>query len=239
MNFLSHFYLHNKPDDNYFTVGLTLPDLLQFQSKKLRLTKKFLAELKECTESKNLNSLIDGMLMHITVDGWFHNHDFFKKNVKFLEEEFMKYNEFNNKLPHFFSHILLEIFIDRYILTIQDDTAERFYDSYKKFDFNEVAELLFEDPDFNKEEFIKFATGVAGSTFLKEYKDDPLVVSALKRVCKRIDIPFNLYADDDKLAEFVKKSYSSLEKKIAHFLSVDAEYLKELKADNISFENPN
>jgi len=238
MNFLSHFYLHNKPDDNYFTVGLTLPDLLQFQSKKLRLTKKFLSELKDNTENLNLKSLITGMLVHITVDNWFHNHDFFKNNVKFMEEEFMKYNEFNYKLPHFFSHILLEILIDRYILTIRDDTAERFYESYKKFNFNEVSLLLQKFPDFNKEEFIKFAAGVANSTFLKEYKEDHLVVNALKRVCKRIDIPFNLYADDDKLAEFVKSSYSSLKNKIVYFLKDAEEKLKNIDINDL-FEKIN
>ncbi|MBN2546317.1 MAG: hypothetical protein JXB50_11005 [Spirochaetes bacterium] len=238
MNFLSHFYLHNKPEDNYYTVGLTLPDLLQFQSKKLRLTKKFLSELKNNTESPNLKSLIKGMLMHITVDSWFHNHDFFKINIKFLEEDFTKYNEFKYKLPHFFSHILLEILIDRYILTIEYNIADKFYDSYKKFNFHEVCPLMHKFPDFNKNEFIKFTDIVANSTFLKEYKDDHSVVNSLKRVCKRIGIPFNLYTDDDKLAEFIKNSYLYLDSIIACFLKETEKDLSNINL-NILIEEVN
>lgn len=220
MNFLSHFHLHKNLDDNYYTVGLTLPDLLQFQSRKIRLTTKTLSLLgKKNNNDKKITSLINGMMMHIYVDNWFHSNEFFRANVLFLEETYKVYNEEGLKMPHFFAHILLEIFIDRYILSKNPTIADEFYSSYKKFNFYEATKLFNDYKDFNKENFVQFAISVANSSFLKEYGVDQNILHSLKRVCARIDIPFNLFTQDENIIQFIRESYDKLERKISIFLT--------------------
>ena len=63
MNFLAHYYFHKNKSDNYFTVGLTMPDILNFS--KIRLTKKILKKLFLKEKNKNLKSHIAGMIIHL------------------------------------------------------------------------------------------------------------------------------------------------------------------------------
>lgn len=219
MNFLSHFYLHRDVNDNYFTVGLTLPDLFQFQSRKIRFTNNSLSKLYDLCSNPKERSIIKGMLIHLYVDTWFHNHSFFKETVSLLEKEFVNYNEIRSKLPNFFAHILCEIFIDRFILDLEPTIADEFYKSYQNFNFFDAVTLLKSYKKFDEEKFLLFANQVANSTFLKEYKDDSKVLSALKRVCYRLELPFNLPCKEKDIIDFINHSYKKLEQKINIFLT--------------------
>src|SRR4030043_373011 len=100
MNFLSHYYFHNDKNDNYFTVGLTMPDLLSFHSKNIRLSKKILKKLCLKENDKNNKSHIAGMFIHLDLDSWFHSSDFFKKNILYLQNKYIDYNKEKIQLPN-------------------------------------------------------------------------------------------------------------------------------------------
>lgn len=218
MNFLSHYYFHNDKNDNYFTVGLTMPDLLSFLSKRIRLTKKLLKKLNSKENNYNIKSHIAGMFIHLDLDGWFHSSDFFKKNILFLQNKYIDYNEERELFPNFYSHIVLEILIDKYLLTIQPDIADNFYASYKSFNFAEVSKLFTGFENFDKSKFLIFTNDMANSSFLKEYSDNNSFVSILTRVSRRIGIPMFLKTDHDKFALFIKSSYDELKNEIKNLI---------------------
>ena len=210
MNFLSHYYLHNDQNDNYFTVGLTIPDLLGFHSRSIRITNKFLKQIGLIEKDKNIKSFIAGMMVHLFLDKWFHNLDFFKEKVSFLQDYYRKFNDNKDKLPHFFAHILLEILLDRYLLNLTPNIANDFYTSYQKFNFCDITRLFVDQKHFDKQKFISFANNVANSSFLKEYIHDHLIISIFHRVSKRINIPMSLSYDDNQFISFIRKAYDKL-----------------------------
>ena len=219
MNFLAHYYFHNDINDNYFTVGLTMPDLLGFHSRKIRLTKRSLKKIILTEKNKNIRSHIAGMIKHLDMDSWFHSSDFFKNNLLFLQNRFMHFNKEKTPLPHFYAHIILEVFIDRYLLTIQPDIADNFYHSYKKFNFTEITKLFNDIEYFDNSKFLSFADSFANSSFLKEYTDNYSIISILTRVSKRLGLPMILKVNNDKFASFIKSSYNELLSEIKKFIN--------------------
>lgn len=220
MNFLSHYYLHNDKKDNFYTVGLTMPDLLNFQTKRIRINKRIISELAlTYIDNPEISSFFAGMIVHFTVDSWFHNSEFFKNKVKHIEKKFKSYNPKKAEFPGFYSHILIEILIDRYLLNLQPDLSDKFYQSYKDFNFKNISFLFEKFENFDKDKFIDFSEKVAHSTFLKEYTSSKSVVDSLQRVSKRLDLPFNFFISDDELAFFITDVYNDLEKEINLFIN--------------------
>ena len=103
-------------------------------------------------------------------------------------------------------------------MNIQPDIADRFYQSYKEFNFPEIARLFTGLKDFDKDKFIKLAIDVSNSNFLREYIDDYLIISILKRVSKRIQLPLFLEYEEDDFAEYINNSYNQLEPSIKSFI---------------------
>lgn len=218
MNFLSHFYLHNDKEDNYFTVGLTMPDLLGFHSKRIRITKNYLINIINNIQNKKIKSLALGMIMHLEIDKWFHNTDYFKDKLVYLQNKYNDKTYNKDMLPQFYAHIIMEILIDRYLLDIEPDIADRFYESYKKFNFNDAADLFHGLKNFDKEKFLKLSHDVSHSSFLKEYIYDDCIINILKRVTRRINIPFELDYDEFIFADFIKSAYNELKTSIGEFI---------------------
>jgi hypothetical protein len=210
MNFLSHYYLHRNNDNN-FTVGLTVPDLLGFHSARVRVTEYFLKQAYLTHKDISLKASIEGMLIHLRVDRWFHNSAFFRDKQIFLKDNYKKITG-SVDIPHHICHILLEILLDRHLLMRDPALGDDFYSSYKKFNFEKLA-LIFSDlTNFNKDKFISLARDVSNSHFLNEYLDFNQIYSILERVSRRIGIPLKLNPSRDHIVEFFKDSFDLLEK---------------------------
>ncbi|OHD06602.1 MAG: hypothetical protein A2086_06680 [Spirochaetes bacterium GWD1_27_9] len=230
MNFLTHYYLHRKKDDNHFTVGLTLPDLFSFISRKIRISHVLLEKIYNFNEDQNQKSLICGMSLHLQLDKWFHKSTFFYENVIILNDECIK-NSIND-FPSFLYHVLLEIFIDRYLLKLYPSLADEFYESYKKFNFPETANLFTVVNEFNKDEFVDFAIRISNSNFLREYVDCGLIISILNRIGTRI-VKKELFPENDiSLINSFNNIYDKIEVNIKNFFD------KEEWNDHINL-NPN
>jgi hypothetical protein len=237
MNFLSHFYLHKDNSDNHFTVGLTIPDVVGFHSRKIRLTKRTLREAGANIKDKDIRSCIAGMITHIMLDTWFHNSEFFKENVTFLEDKYRDYNSAKDKLMHFYAHITLEIFIDKYLLGLEPDIADRFYGSYQMFDFERISQVFHKMRYFEKDKFVYFAESTANSSFLKEYIHDDMIMSILKRVSNRINIPFMITANEEEFRHFVRDTYKELQGSFGEFLKIAKEENPVIKEEIIESFN--
>jgi acyl carrier protein phosphodiesterase len=227
MNFLAHYYFHADKDDNYFTVGLTMPDLLGFHSTRIRISKNFLKNSGAAENDYNIKCHIAGMMAHLFLDRWFHGAQFFKEHVNFIQDYFTGFNKKKETFPNFFSHILVEIFIDRFLLKQEPDIADKFYQSYKNFNFFEVVHLFSSMENFNKDKFLSLARDVSNSSFLKEYTDDKAVLAVLNRVAKRVNVPFTAeHSDDDEIVKFIKLSYEKIENGIRDFMSSAKDIVK-------------
>jgi hypothetical protein len=216
MNFLSHFYLHSNPSDNSFTVGLTVPDLLGFHSNRVRVTEIFLSQAFEKSLNDHEKSCLSGMMIHLKVDKWFHRGDFFKEHTVFLKENYLKITGYED-IPHHVCHILLEILLDRHLLFRIPDLADRFYASYKSFDFEILTRVFSELKNFDTEKFMTLTTNVANSTFLNDYIYPEKIIQALERVTKRVGFPMELKPETKKIAEYIENTYDLIDKKMEGF----------------------
>jgi len=231
MNFLSHYYLHSEKEDNYFTVGLTTPDILGFHSRKIRLTKKRLKEIGDMEKDQKIKNFIAGMLLHLKIDTWFHNSEFFKEKVEFLQENYKDFNNENERLPHFYAHIIAEVLIDRYLLIRYPDVVDTFYKSYKDFDFRRISGLFRSFPSFEEERFLSLTNSIANSSFLREYVNDGQIFSILQRVSNRIKLPMIIEVNEEMFSNYIKNVYNELENDIKIFLKKAKKELRIEKSD--------
>ena len=209
MNFLSHYYLHNDKDDNYFTVGLTLPDILSIHSRKMRVSEKFFRSLDYSQYHSNIKSLAAGMICHYHIDRWFHTTDFFRNHLGLLQEEYRKY--YGKLLSEFHTHILLEIFVDRFLLVHYPGIADEFYKSYRQMDFTELVDFFNPVKGFDAANFLKFTKGFSYSTFLKEYVDFSKIPGFLERISSRVKYYTDTRLDGAEAVDYLTSSYHKLE----------------------------
>lgn len=212
MNFLSHYFLHKDDDDNYFTVGLTLPDIITLHNRNVRLTEKFLDSI--LTSNKNEISLINGMRLHIKIDQWFHRSVFFKEKIIYLQDQYYNSNGKEN-IAFYYAHILLEILIDRYLLINYPLIADDFYNSYKKFDFTNIISLFTNLRNFNKDMFLNFCKSFSNSDFLKGYCDNNLVINSLRRITLKMGLPIEISSSEKIISDYIGSVYDCLEKSIS------------------------
>ena len=156
------------------------------------------------------------MFLHLEIDRFFHNSNFFKESLDFVQNFYSKLN--NQNLPHFYSHILVEILIDRYLLETTSGIADDFYSSYKRFNFSEITGLFEEIKDFDKYKFLSLTESISNSSFLKEYIHDNAIYSIFERVSRRIGLPMLMKTDNEIFSSFVSKAYHELKPLMKNFL---------------------
>ncbi|MCG8571646.1 MAG: hypothetical protein MJB14_16040 [Spirochaetes bacterium] len=212
MNFLSHYYLHADPKDNFFTVGLTLPDIIGIHSRKVRMNRRFINHMDKSHLSKHHHALLAGMLIHFEIDSWFHRTPFFLNHLTTLANQFHQITGKN--ITQFHAHILLEILVDRFLLVKNPDIAEHFYQSYKNLDFSETLPLFKEMKTFDVNKYLDFVSLFAHSTFLKEYLEFKKIPIFLERISKRVGFYIDQNLEDKKVIRFYQQTYHLLENEI-------------------------
>lgn len=208
MNFLSHYYLHEKKEDPYFTVGLSMPDLFSFIFKKIYITEKFLYRTMDSAEDARHVSLLRGMVCHLRVDKWFHLGNFFKNHLRGFRELYTQYEGF--KFSEFHSHILLEILIDRYLLISYPGIARNYYQVFKEIDYSFTAIPFRGLKNFETPRFIQFMKTYSRSSFLFEYKEFSNIYTLLNRAYLNIGLPVIKRAKRETALTFFKEAYESI-----------------------------
>ncbi len=119
MNFLSHFYLLSKKHSSDLVVGNLLPDVIRGFSKLYN----------HHIRNKNIdysNSFLSGIKFHIEADKLFHNSIFFKRNT-FAFRNISETLDLNISKEFIVSHVLLELLIDRFIDSRDENLTKMFY----------------------------------------------------------------------------------------------------------------
>lgn len=129
MNFLSHFYHEQPTSDPYYVAGVIFPDILSHFSRvvgtKVRLQPSSLSPM----EGEAFHALSEGVRQHYIVDGFFHDSDYFDTLTDQIEQliRLHSFSCFERRL-FAFSHIFLELMMDRVLLLQDQQLAHTMYD---------------------------------------------------------------------------------------------------------------
>ncbi len=209
MNYLSHFYLHRDSSDEFFTIGLTLPDILSFFRRTLRFSEKLLRSLEFHSFTPGIQSLITGMVIHYQIDRWFHRSVFFKDSTALLQSFFKEMT--GQPLDSFHAHVLCEILVDRYLLLQDPGLADDFYRLYRSFDFRKTFPLFQPFSGFDSARFLEVTRGFAYAGFLGEYGDFSNIRLFLDRLSRRVSIEGLADFNDQVYVDFFTRCYRELE----------------------------
>ena len=143
MNFLSHFYHEVPCSDPYFVAGVILPDILSNYSHRSGEVVKLFVHKLQIPDSPEQESLQKGVKRHYEIDGYFHESLFFEENTKAISS-LIKTRDFGcfEKRLYAVSHVMLEIMLDRKILTEDRAACENMYDMLEKVNSEEITRLI-------------------------------------------------------------------------------------------------
>jgi acyl carrier protein phosphodiesterase len=212
MNFLSHFYLTEEREDTAFNVGLTLPDIIQYHASGSRVNRKFLLGTVQSTAATAVQrSCSQGMLIHLEVDKWFHKLPEFNESMKLVQDDYALHSKGAEELPWMYSHILVEILIDRYLMTIDPGLDYRFYSNFRSFDHSVLVPWLEPLKKFDARRFLAFTSYLGKSSFIHDYNESHSILDILQRVAARKQLADPSQLDEERFAYFVQVTYNALE----------------------------
>lgn len=178
MNFFGHYYVDHKRDDPYFVLGIILPDVYRGFSKIFNL------HLRQVEgRSAEEIQLIKGFHRHYEVDGIFHYTDAFEQASEAIEAICAGYPQFELPRLFFFSHIMLELLLDRKILQHRPDLAIRFYDQLSSIDI-QLVDSYFNNTGFNTDnsQFLLNFQNFVSNRYLYRLLNNENLFAALQRL---------------------------------------------------------
>ena len=193
MNFLSHYYVHHRSSE-YFNFGLLFPDILGGFSRDLKL-----GIFKSQYNGGNLDFL-EGVAHHELADGLWHNHAYFTVKRAEMKEILIKHGL--DQLPYrpfFITHIILELLLDRMLLSEKNGLGEAMYNSLEKLP-QEFLLGLFEDKEVS-ESFCLFFQRFLKARFVLNYIDDDKFMISLNQLFTRINQPSIAFSESNKFVQ--------------------------------------
>jgi len=188
LNFLSHYYHETPCDDPYFVAGVILPDILSNYSHRSGEVVKLFVHKLQIPDSKQQESLQNGVKRHYEIDGYFHESQFFEQNTKSISS-LIKTRDFDcfEKRLYAVSHVMLEIMLDRKILTEDIGACENMYFMLEKVNSEEVTRLIklnsaASKPEEVREHFDRFRS----LKFIYDYTFDLRLVELMNSINKRL-----------------------------------------------------
>jgi hypothetical protein len=199
MNFLSHFYHEIPVSDPYFTVGIILPDILSNYSFRAHETVKLHVAKIADSDDEEILALSRGARRHYEVDGFFHNSEFFDRNVEAIKQMILPLGlqPFQKRL-YAFAHVALEIILDRTILDQEPEICDQMYALLAKARPEVVTEFISinttaSNPAGVADHLAKFIE----HKFLYDYLDDDRLVELLGRINSRLGNP--MFTSSEKI----------------------------------------
>jgi hypothetical protein len=200
LNYLSHYFIDNKQDNNYFNSALFLPDFAR------NVARGFDQEITDL--SANEIQLQLGCKAHLQADKLFHPSAFFKKYSDIVNHELQQFEplaHINRKW--FLAHILMEMMIDRLLVKFFPTVCHSFYHDLNQIDTKILHQFVLRFSNKSIEPFIKQFDHFCEVRYLFGYAVDDSFVYSVARVFKYgsgIEMTMS-----DKL--FLKKLVNNLE----------------------------
>lgn len=190
MNYLSHFYIDQKPDNHYYNVGLLLPDFA-----RNHVTSFSKSALFEKEEHRQIHA---GCMAHYAADKKFHSSDFFEHYTEAFRNH-LKAAPFSDSFQRrwFLAHILFEMMIDRLLVKHINGLCKNYYHSLDKIEAIVLGEFLQLNQAKNPNELLRNFNHFRNAKYIFQYIDNNTLVYSLSRVLQYVGV--SVMSIEDKL----------------------------------------
>lgn len=196
MNYLSHYYVHQKNSNPLYSLGLIFPDISRGFVKH---PGKF--SLQEYLE---LSPLAEGCLQHYEADKQFHSSAFFDWGTKICIEE-LKKSPFEGSVERrwFMGHVLFEMVLDRILIRHKPKVGSDFYSELGEINQQHVKKFMILHDAVEIEKFLIFFEHFRRAAYIKNYTDNNLFAFSFSRIMKKAGLPELSFANKIVLQECV------------------------------------
>lgn len=210
MNFLSHYHIHSREEDE-FNFGLLFPDFLGIVNRSYKLG-QFLNDY-----SNGSSAFIHGVDYHVRADAYWHSCTYFKEKCQLLKEVFQSHG-FGERpyRPFFMTHVALELLIDRQIVRDQYHLGEGMYASLARVEQDFLGSLFLEKAE--TERMLTFLKKFVEKRYVFLYADNELFVYALNTLFSRIGHPQLAFSNAENRDTFVYQLDHAINKDYTHIL---------------------
>ena len=221
MNFLSHYHIQSIPDNNEYSIGVTLPDILSLYQNPKPISSKIITEIADKQNiSPQESRLVCGMNAHYQADRIFHTSPWFTNSMQSVCSLYT--DVFNKHLPQSLSHILVEILLDKFLIENNPEIISKFYDQYQKFNIKTAHSLFERCAVYDKSLFEKSLTRFKNLRYIENYRTDSGIAVTLKNISARLNIKTTV--NYDLLDNFISASYQLLKDTISSFFDTTKKY---------------
>jgi len=205
MNFLAHHIISIFPENYYYNLGLTFPDILIMQNKKCKINErivdqKLLELLKE--NDNDILSFFKGMKIHLQLDKWFHNNSLFytllRKGSEIIPDQVLP--------VHQFVEILFDIYLDKK----DKQFAKSLIETYKDKRLDLILEKIKNFWEIEEENFDKLRNYISNGIFYETYLNDESLFELLKKLSLKINRKIKI-DEKDNIKVIITKAKSYLE----------------------------
>lgn len=198
MNYLSHYYIDNKPGNHYYNSALFIPDFARNYARGFHLIH---LDLKSNEQQLQL-----GCIAHLNADKLFHPSPFFKKYSEIINFELKNYEPLTHlNRKWFLSHIIFEMLIDRILVKHFPSTCHSFYNDLNSIDTKTFEEFVLRYAYKNIDQFMRNFKHFCEVKYLFGYTFNDSFVFSIARVYKyATTIEMNM-SDKFFLKEFISK----------------------------------
>jgi hypothetical protein len=190
LNYLSHFYIDQKPGNHYYNVGLFLPDFARNHVTSFSKSALF--------DKEEHSQIHAGCMAHYAADKKFHSSDFFEHyNESFRNH--LKAAPFSDSFQRrwFLAHILFEMMIDRLLVKHINGLCKNYYHSLDKIEPIVLGEFLQLNQAKNPDELLRNFNHFRNAKYIFQYIDNNTLVYSLSRVLQYVGV--SVMSIEDKL----------------------------------------
>jgi hypothetical protein len=208
MNFASHYFFQGGSSD-FFNAGLILADLIPLSQKNpfplMPAVRKLLHD-DALTEAGR--ELFTGIDSHFTADVIFHRSDFFHSAVS----ESIRITGARGSIPSPLHHILVELYMDRFLLISKPATVSEMYESFGRC-FRESLDMYAKHLPLQTET-VQACERFSYNRTVEKYGDFAVIAEILTAIGNRTRIPLKA---DSGLISRMEQTYSALEPSISEY----------------------
>jgi hypothetical protein len=148
MNFLAHDVVLPPESPGLTRVGAALPDLWTLLPHR-PLPLAVLRELQSNPDS-SAAQLAEGIRYHLRADAAFHRHEEFQRRVDRVARRMREITP-NLQHKHISAHVLVEMILDRSLITRDPDLVTRYYGAFTSSCCDAASQLCMRDPEARSE----------------------------------------------------------------------------------------
>ena len=176
-------------DDPARCVGACLPDMLSAIDRRCRLRERNVRPLL-IDPDPFTRDVMTGVLMHLDDDAWFHaGEPFLTTSARLTRAIRRELPTDDSHRVGFLGHILVEIFLDRWLIERDATLLPRLHRSLDSIDPNKLETLVNRAATKPTERLAPMYRRMVSERFLDDYPHDEPLLRRINGVLKRVTLP--------------------------------------------------